>query len=157
MEMTLKIEIAKIPERGTTFSGELPAAILELEGERLVRIEAPIRYELEVSLVSEQVIVNGVVEVDAELLCVRCAELFSTKLGDSSFLRAYEILPGQEIVDVTEDIREAVLLSIPAHPSCDPDEKGFCAHCGKDLNQVVYAKVGPEDTGMWNRLDGLEL
>ncbi len=153
----MKIEIAKIPEDGKTFTGELSSEILDLQGDRLVRIEAPIRYELAVSLASEQVIVSGVVEVDAQLLCVRCADFFSTKLGDSSFLRAYEISPGLEFVDVTEDIREAVLLSIPAHPSCGPDEKGFCTHCGRDLNQVVYARLGPDEKGIWNTLDGLKL
>lgn len=151
------IQIAKIPEDGRTYSGELASELLELEGDKFARVTEPIRYDLSVALASDQVIVSGSVEVPAELLCVRCAELFSTKLGDSSFLRTYEIEEGMESVDVTEDIREAILLSIPVHPACGADEKGFCTQCGRDLSQVVYARLGSDKSGTWDSLDRLKL
>lgn len=42
---------------------------------------------------------------------------------------------GDEI-DITEVLRENVILSLPVKPLCSPDCRGLCPYCGTDLNQA---------------------
>jgi uncharacterized protein len=41
---------------------------------------------------------------------------------------------GKEL-DLTQAVREQVLLSVPSSPLCDEACKGLCPKCGKDLNE----------------------
>jgi uncharacterized protein len=47
-----------------------------------------------------------------------------------------EVLPIDEHheVDLTEAIRQNVLLAVPMVTLCDPDCAGLCSQCGHDLN-----------------------
>ena len=38
-------------------------------------------------------------------------------------------------VDLTEPVRQSVLLEIPMKPLCRPDCAGLCPHCGKNRNE----------------------
>jgi uncharacterized protein len=76
---------------------------------------------------------------------------------DSSFLRAYEISGDTEFVDLTEDIREAVLLAIPSFPVCSTSCKGLCPQCGANLNEGPCACRPPPDDNPWSGLENLSI
>ncbi|MDP2905278.1 MAG: DUF177 domain-containing protein [Candidatus Omnitrophota bacterium] len=38
------------------------------------------------------------------------------------------------MIDLTEDIREGIMLDYPIKPLCKPDCSGLCPVCGADLN-----------------------
>jgi uncharacterized protein len=59
---------------------------------------------------------------------------------------------GDEI-DITEVLRENVILSLPIKPLCSPDCRGLCAYCGTDLNQ---ASCGCKPQSVDPRLAALE-
>jgi uncharacterized protein len=40
-----------------------------------------------------------------------------------------------DLIDVSEDVRQQVILALPMKPVCRPDCKGLCPRCGKDLNE----------------------
>jgi uncharacterized protein len=40
-----------------------------------------------------------------------------------------------KVIDLSNALREQILLSIPPSPVCDEACKGLCPDCGKDLNQ----------------------
>lgn len=149
------IEISKLNPDGEWFEGEEPVASLGLEDPK-VRLEQPIRYRMWAQPVSGRLVVKGEWSVPVDLECGRCADFFSTSLGDSSFLRDYEISGGVETVDVTPDIREDVLLAMPAYPVCREACRGLCPQCGTNLNGGSCSCVPPG--GMhWGGLDGLKL
>jgi len=90
--------------------------------------------------------VEGTVETQLRLECVRCLEPFAFPVA----LNLAELfrMPGTElepraIYAVTEDgtidlaplIREHAWLAIPMKPLCDPECKGLCPHCGVNLNK----------------------
>jgi len=58
--------------------------------------------------------------------------------SDTEFLELDEdiryVAPEQSEIDITEDIRETVLLAIPIKLLCKHDCKGLCPHCGANLN-----------------------
>ena len=115
-------------------------------------------YELLVQLFGNEVLVKGVVSSDGELECVRCAEFYSTKLVDCSFVRSYPISELTEEVDISEDVREAILLQIPSFPICQEGAcKGLCSCCGKKLDQGDCGCVNTIDDSCSSAFDALNL
>lgn len=151
------IDIQKISEGGSTYTGENPPASLDLEGDRFVRPKGPVRYELTAEVVSNQVIVRGWLETELDLLCVVCAEFFSTTVRVSSFLRAYAIESGTETLDLSEDIREDILLEVPHYPRGEPDETGHCRECGRDVCQKDVVRPVGTPPEVWDPLNRLKL
>ena len=97
------------------------------------------------------------VETALDVRCSRCTEFFSTRIEDSSFLRAFEIAPGAETVDVTPDLREAILLHLPAFPLCRVDCAGLCPYCGVDRSRETCECEAPQVDKRWGELDSLNL
>lgn len=64
--------------------------------------------------------------------CSRCLKLFEQNISipfECSFTKEeYEC-------DVTEEVRESVLLNIPMKPLCNKDCKGLCPVCGNNKNE----------------------
>jgi uncharacterized protein len=150
------INVRQVPPEGSDFEGEEPASIVDLEeGEELAHVTGPIRYRLRAQVVSGELVLQGEISAPAELACSRCAAFFSTTLTDSSFLRAYDAPEGVETVDVTDDLREAILLQLPNFPICSAACRGLCPRCGKDLNEGPCGCEPPRGDKQWSALDGL--
>lgn len=153
----LVINIAKIPADGAPFKGNEESSILDLAEDPFVSERGPVHYQLFAQYVSNELVLSGTVRADLNQVCSRCGQFFSTTASDSSFLRAYEILEGEESVDVTPDLREAILLNLPAFPQCKSDCAGLCAQCGANLNDGPCSCEPPEGSTQWDSLDSLQL
>jgi uncharacterized protein len=104
-----------------------------------------LRGSVQVIRVQEGVFVEGTVESQLRLECVRClksfafpvtlqlAELFRLPGTESSPDAIYAISEDGEI-DLGPLIREHTWLAIPMKHLCDPECKGLCPHCGVNLN-----------------------
>jgi uncharacterized protein len=151
------IKLEQIPEQGVRFEGEEPPEILAMEQSAEFHPDGPLHYDLYVQLVDEMLIVRGTISVEIKGCCARCTQIFSTTVSDSGFLRDYSDLQGAEEVDITGDLREAILLSLPRFPLCDEECKGLCPRCGKDLNEGPCGCSEGETGGAWDALDNLSL
>ena len=151
------IEIGKLSPDGSTFEGEELKAILELDSAQNAQVLSDIRYRIFAQRIAQELVVQGQVEADFSLECGRCLEFFSTTVQDSSFLRAYEISDNVESVDLTQDIREAILLNLPAYPLCSVDCLGLCPQCGKNLNEGACTCKPSSGDDRWGSLDGIKL
>lgn len=151
------IKIAKMPPDGMSLAVEEPKSILMLEGDRFVHPSGPVVFEGRAEYVSNELIVQGSVSSTLELQCSRCAEFFSTTIADSSFLRAYDVPEEQESVDITPDLREAILLNLPHFPVCRPECAGICPQCGLDLNKNRCDCKPDVGDQRWGALDTLNL
>jgi uncharacterized protein len=152
------IEVARVSLEGSTYTGEEPASILELNDNPQVRPEGPVRYDLSAQVAGHELIVQGTLAVPLSLECSRCAGFFSTTLRVSSFLRAYEVPDGTETVDLTADIREDILVDLPTVSLCSPTCKGLCPKCGKNWNDgPCSCKPASGEAGTWTALDGLKV
>ncbi|MHB8189090.1 MAG: YceD family protein [Ferrimicrobium sp.] len=74
--------------------------------------------------------------------CVRCLREVGGKLeGDSRELfqegETTEEIYGYrgDVIDLSELVRDLVILSLPPAPLCIVDCLGLCRHCGSDLNE----------------------
>lgn len=116
MKPPLQVSLESLERGPTTLSGALPGSLLELDGEKEIRNVGDICYEVTVSKAGSEVLATGSVEASMELECVRSGRFFSTIVRDSAFLRDFSTEEIGETLDLTDDVREAVLLQIPGFP-----------------------------------------
>ena len=153
----MKILVARIPVEGSSYDGSDSGEILEMENDPFVEVEGDVRYALYAQRVSGELIVRGTLSVDLGLKCARCSEFFSTTVTDSDFLRAYSASEEVDLVDITPDMREDLLLHIPAFPVCSGDCKGLCPQCGTNLNTGTCQCDAGGKPNAWSVLDNLDL
>ena len=151
------IHIDEIPEQGMSLEGEELAEILAMEPAADFQPVGPLSYKLYVQMVDEGLLVRGSLSARMEGRCARCTQIFSTMVTDSGFLRDYSELRGAEDVDITEDLREAILLNLPRFPLCGEECEGLCSQCGADLNEKGCDCSNGESGGAWNALNSLNL
>lgn len=146
------IDLMKLSPEGETFTGADAPEVLDIDQDRFVHPAEPIRYDLFAQVVGQELIVRGSVNTTVKVLCGRCAGFFSTTLSVSSFLRAYSIREGVQSVDITEDLREELLVELPSFPSCSWDGKGICPYSGVNLEELQVPEEAPDES-CWGALD----
>lgn len=153
----MKIDVIDIPEEGVYLRGEEPGDILNLESDRFFEVVGSVGYDLYVQSVCDELIVRGKVWAEIKTQCSRCTEFFSTNISDSGFLRTFPLTGVEGDLDITEDIREAILLDLPHFPLCNDECKGLCPKCGKSLNEGPCGCTDEEGPSAFSALDGLKL
>jgi uncharacterized protein len=128
----IKISVRDIASKGLDIDQSIPPEGIGLSSE-----EADIRSLLNVKAHLEKV--NNVIMADTHIkaefgyLCARCLqELSSTE--ERSYKFDFEIDPGNEYIDLGEEIRQEIILANPARILCSQDCKGICPKCGANLN-----------------------
>jgi len=94
----------------------------------------------------EGVWVQGDLDVIVELECGRCLCQTQKTLKielDERFLAQHDASANEQVsvmapdhhIDLQPVLRDLVILSTPMHVLCEPDCKGLCVNCGKNLNE----------------------
>jgi len=127
----MKIYVNRIPRDGlhedTTYD---PKA---LDMDRFdVHLEAPIHLSSFITLADHALIIQASMRCALQLNCARCLQTFEREL-DTTTMLTYEVTP-TDIVDITDDVRQEIILAYPMVPLCQPACKGLCAVCGHNLN-----------------------
>lgn len=122
-----------------------------------VQVLSPIRGNLRFTNTGDLLLVRGTLHTSVELECSRCLRLFDMPLlcevEEQVELRAIAARPFEHpqvtivpeegdtlfldgnILDLTELIRQMLLVSLPIKPLHDVECKGLCPTCGADLNE----------------------
>ena len=147
----MKIHLAQIPQEGLRLEGEDSVAILELKEEG-TDFHTPISYDVLAQHLGTALLVQGQLWTSATVRCGRCLKNFEAQLRASEFI-VHRELTGQEEVDLTAEVREDILLQLPAYPVCAEQCKGLCPVCGQDLNQRVCNCNRAVENPVWAALD----
>ena len=111
-----------------------------------------IKGEVTLTRTNRGIIAMGKMVADVSMPCSRCLNLADYQV---SFDLADEFLPKPDthgspsltedndsftidhnnILDMSEAIRQYVLLAIPIKPLCSPDCAGICPSCGRNINE----------------------
>lgn len=147
-------QLAKAPREVT---GELDASIFDLSPEDRFTCTSPLVYHLRGSLVGEGFLIEGTAGSTIHCNCDRCLNDYDCDVTASSVCHFYEGLEHQ-LIDITDDIREDVVISFPDRCLCNKNCKGLCPECGQNLNEKDCDCTGSTDTpNVWDQLDGLDL
>ena len=149
----MKVHVLQIPEEGKHYEGEEPSEVLELNSDR-ARAIGPITYALDVGLSEGGLFASGTLSVPIECECVRCLEKFRRSLDVDDFACQVE-LEGKETVDLTEHLREDILLTLPAHPHCDWNADKVCKAEFRDAPSEAEPLDDHRD--VWKGLDQLKI
>ena len=146
----MKIHLRQIPAGGTHLEGEAACPLEELEAEN-IRCAGPLHYSLDIGVSADSLWANGSLNQPVELQCVSCLEKFVYQIEVPAFAVHTEI-SGPETVDLTPQIREDLLLSLPAHPHCDRDGRRVCKAALPDTVPTEEKR-----TPDWSPLDKLKI
>ena len=150
----MKVHLLQIPTEGKRYEGEDPASILDLH-EPDTQPVSPVRYELDVGLSDGGLFATGSLGAEMELRCVSCLEKFHYPLEVPDFACQVE-LTGSETVDLTEPIREDILLALPAHPHCDWNGDKTCPGAFRNPVSELPAEPSAESRDVWEALDQIK-
>lgn len=150
MSDRLVIDLPTLPEEGKTFSGELPAEIFELP-EHDAKPLAPLSYDLYVQRFGSELLLAGGLSSTFEFTCVRTLHPFVKTIHVEGANLSVEIEREGEL-DVTEAIREELLLAFPDYPRCDEADEPM--HCEIDNRYLAVDKPGGNEVETRPRADG---
>lgn len=153
----MRINVADIKlEAGKhkTVNLETQPESIELGGQA-VRFEQPFTGTAEIWNAGDRLLVKADVFGEATLVCSRCLGEFTEPLDVSFEEEFIELAPDEgrveedeeeesgrtvsfysgDEIDLTDPLRENILLELPMKPLCDEECKGLCPTCGTNLNE----------------------
>lgn len=128
----VKIKISDISEEGLTVSEEVDPAGMDLDTQ-VLKFLPPLRLTAGFQRERETVLVEVSVKGQTEQTCGRCLEPYARSY-DNEFNLDYEIRE-DPFLDITDDVRQEILLSYPVRFLCKEDCRGLCPRCGANLNE----------------------
>mgnify|MGYP001247402245 CR=1 FL=1 len=152
----MKLNVAQLLKSpvGTTREYDLEETPSEIEDQRLVR---PIGLHLHLTRINDGILGRGDVRTAIETACSRCLDPAEQPIAfhfEETFRPTIDMVTGHPIKDEDEDpaepvyvidanhvldldepLRQGIVIETPMHPLCRPACRGFCAHCGANLNQ----------------------
>jgi uncharacterized metal-binding protein YceD (DUF177 family) len=133
--MPLTVNLRHLENRNLVLRGELPLTELDFDlRDDLIRATQPLHYDLEIEMLDDSLLVQGLLRLKLECRCVRCLKdfEFELELDPWTLHLPLEPLEGEEAVPIKNDcvdltplVREDILLGFPPHPLCRPDCDGL--------------------------------
>ncbi|HDH11427.1 MAG TPA: DUF177 domain-containing protein [Nitrospirae bacterium] len=144
----MRLNVSDIPDDGLQAELDLPVEISGSAGPEVVHVR------INASRFGKKILIEGSLKMSLSLECSRCLKEYSFPL-DLAFRDEYnpveefenedeQELTGRELdissysndeIDISELIKEQVLLNVPMKPLCRSDCQGICPGCGKHLNE----------------------
>src|SRR5215204_4967679 len=148
------IELFSVKDSPHKFEFSLSPAELELEQENVKLIEA-VNAVGELTKGIAQIDIEGVITTRAEIECTRCLQPIENDFEipfKASFISPEDLTKEKEAelhesdldvsvykdekIDLTELVREQIILNLPEQIFCREDCKGLCAKCGENRNLI---------------------
>jgi len=128
----MKIYLNQIPETGFSATENLSALPYELDTEE-VKIVSPLELSYRIFYEEENLFAQISISCKMRLLCSRCLVPYEFPFKKEAELT--HPVGKAEVIDVTDDIRQEILLEYPIKPLCQDTCKGICERCGQNLNE----------------------
>ncbi len=159
----MKINISNLSEGIHEYDFEENPSNLELDE----RFKKTVIVKVELEKRRRQLFLTAHVKTSGNFVCDRCLETFETGLGiDYRMTYVYEMneaegLDKDEVtvihtsaneIDITEDVREYLLLAVPMKLLCRDDCAGLCGKCGANLNRGACDCVADDIDPRWEDL-----
>ena len=126
------------------------------------------KYKTEVILekFDDQIILEVSSDINSRMICDRCGTEFNKKI-ESQYKMVYllrnvensneeldfnYLTPNTNEIDITNDVRDYLLLAIPMKKLCEDDCKGLCYKCGSNLNNGECDCNNDEIDDRWKAL-----
>jgi uncharacterized protein len=130
-----------------------------------IKVIGPLNGHVRMRRTNQGLLVDGWVDLTLELSCNRCLKEFEQPMHikfEEQFYPTVDVVSGLPLapfdeneifpidahhqVDLTEAIRQNLLLELPMVVVCKQDCKGLCPQCGQDLNLGSHSHEPEVDT-----------
>lgn len=166
----MKLDLRQIKPDGTEFNYSELAQDLELAAQGF-EFPDPIEAVLSAAKSGDEIIVQGRVSTAIEMECARCLDIFEMEINpkiqfviqlldtnqpEFSTDDDFVILPkttGE--VDISDRIRESIILELPLKPLCFDGCRGLCPMCGVNLNETECDCTPDKSDERWDTLKQL--
>lgn len=140
----MKIYVNRIPEEGCKEHATYDPATLDMERVD-IHLREPFKVNAFMTKADKELVVNADIQCPLHMTCARCLNEFVSTLHTDAIFN-YKVNP-TDVVDITEDVRQEIVLAYPMIPVCRPDCKGLCRYCGENLNVALcrHQMKGPND------------
>lgn len=116
MDLT-QLSLGDIPENGLHLEGTLDPALFALNPEDATP-GGPLEYRLDLLVSGDLLLVTGSLRAEFQRECVRCLDKFVEVILLDPYTA--DLSPeGNPTINLTERLREDILLTLPAYPHCD--------------------------------------
>lgn len=93
----------------------------------------PIALSCFITKADRELVVQATLRYQLEMCCSKCLETFvSPVVTQATF--SYQVAP-TDVVDLTDDLRQEIILSYPMIPICQSSCQGLCPRCGQNRNR----------------------
>lgn len=162
----LKVDLRQLERTGRTAIDENVPADAGIWSGTGIRPGADFQVRLEAQLAGNDVVVRGRIEGSIGLNCSRClrgvpigveeeiAILFRPGLteAEAEDAEVYRLPERGDELDLTEAIREHLVLSVPQYAICSEACRGLCPRCGANLNETDCGCEAGEEDPRWAAL-----
>ena len=159
----IQVNIADIGPDGLELSGSENGAFLELNeaGGFPCTMIGDVHYHLHAALAGRDLLATGSASVRIRTQCAMCLKEIEKEIGSDKICIFREKVPN-EIIDLSDDIREDILLAVPDRFKCSEKCRGLCPGCGADLNEETChcrkkKPSGKKINHTWDILDNLDI
>lgn len=151
----MKIAIHEIPRDDTLHvEEELSADFLSL-GDFDAEAVSPVSVVLDAGLDGGSFFATGSLTVKVMLVCVACLEPFEATIEVPDFAVQIDVGFG-DTADLTDSIREDIVLNLPPYPRCDVDGARTCPATFPTAPGDPISEDSSGNPSAWNVLDDLK-
>lgn len=161
----LKLSLSAVSRGEAQVRDEVPPDHPMWEGTG-VTLAGPLQVDLTARPVGEGVFVRGTIRGPLRLPCRRCLAVTDHALDEEvDFLfdeiredeeeaegEVYPLPARGDELDLTDAVREQVLLRVPQYVLCREECRGLCPQCGADLNDAPCGCGPEEEDSPWDAL-----
>lgn len=163
----MKINIAKIDDGLSQLELREPSRELTLLDHG--HLTGDILVKLVIDKRSDDLNLKAKVVSSAELDCDRCLRIFdkelksnfkiyySSKYSDSEEQNTRHLSLSNPIIDLLDDVRSSLVLSLPIKLLCEENCKGLCPNCGVNWNQQECECHTKKTDSRWEPLKDLQV
>ena len=152
----LIVDLSRLDAAGDIYEGETAPDILELEDNEFICPKGGISYKLTVQALGSELLVRGSLCQTLVCRCAGCDKSFELEVKEADFIDSFEINEENAFPDLTNALREAIILNLPAYPRCSESCKGLCGTCGVNLNDGECSCNADHENDCWSALDALD-
>jgi uncharacterized protein len=155
-----QVDPRSLPHDGRYIEGSVIAAFFKLAPADPVQAVSPMTYSLDIVRDDKDIIVTGDLAATFSLECGRCTERFQHRLHLPHYSLEMPV-ENNQTMDLTDAIREDILLALPSYPRCEDGNitPRACPAEGRfehDDHHDGDAEPQNGDRGVWDALDKLQ-
>lgn len=154
----IKLSLSRLEKEKITLDGSFDEGFLDLGNDDFISVKSFVNYNFEAELHASGIVIRGSASVRIGGECGRCLTPVEQDV-ETDFTIFIDELGSADEVDVSEEIREELLLAFPANILCADDCKGLCPECGANLNkkECSCTQSAQSAPSPWDKLDELDV